>query len=180
MTKPKPVNWELINNNDAIGKPIYELTDKLIKQYYSVGTTSLENLGIVIMWRHNVKPDIDGFLLLSDISKSPDKVRELMPHDMVIGVNKMAWDLLNDQQKAVVIDTQLDRVAVCLSKDGEPKEDDKFRLIYRLRRIELADDEKMLKRHGTTMANTQEYILEKMLGAYEKGSYFDRNLNDRG
>jgi len=172
MTKPRPVNWQLIDDQS-----INNISQNLISKYHS-GRDRLDNINIVYMWKHNVKPDQDGYLVITDISKSSDKVKELRPHDMIIGINKVVWSLLNDAQKNVVIDSQLERIAPCLDKDGNPKEDDKFRPIYRLRRPETLEDEKLVSRHGLNMQSVQSYVFDKLSGSYERDSYIGTTMRE--
>lgn len=160
MAKPKPVNWELIEDHD-----LYNFVGNIINTYYN----EINDIVYVLMWRYNVKPDQDGYLLLADISKSSDKMRELRPHDVIIGINKDIWNFFDDDQKSMIIDHQLQRVAKCVDKEGEPKEDDRSRPIYRLRRKEVLEN---YHRYNTTMRDVQEYILNKLqLGGAEENSY---------
>lgn len=171
MSKPKSVNWELIDKNTDI----YEMISNLISQYHS-GNLGLEDLNVLVMWRNNIKPDQDGFLLLADITKSSDKVRELHPHDVIIGINKMSWDLLNDQQKRCILDSQLERVVACVDKDNNHKEDDRSRPLYRLKRLEVLDDQTMIRRHNMSVHQVQDFINSRLQGTYEKNSYVDNVL----
>lgn len=180
MSKPKPVNWELIEDNSLGGAELYAFVYDLIKKYHQGNAEAdLMNLSVVLMWRHNVKPDKDGYILLSDVTKSSDKARELRPHDVIIGLNKHAWELLDDAQKSVVVDSQLERIAVCLDKDDNPKEDDQSRPIYRLRRNEVLDDQTMLRRHGKTVAEVRQFVFDKLNeGQAEKNSYVDNQIKE--
>lgn len=175
MPKPKPVNWELLNRGDD--SSIYDIVGRLIKQYYSGDQSGLSNLGVIVMWRHNVRPDQDGFILIADISRSSDKMRELMPHDVIIGINKSAWRVLSESQQELAIDAQLSRVVVCHDKEGNPKEDDRSRIIYRLKRMEVIDDRELSRRHNTSLEKVQEYVSSKISGDFSKGSYVDQALN---
>lgn len=176
MSKPKPVNWTLANDQD-----IDDIIETLLDRYHRTDKSdSIGTVHCVPMWRHNIKIDQDNYILLADISKSTDKVRELYPHDMIIGINKDAWSILEENQKFALIDAQLERIAVCLDKDDETKEDDKARTVYRLRRPEVMDEHTIQRRHGTTIQEIQEYVLDKFSGVEaEEGSYVDNALNDK-
>lgn len=171
--KPKPVNWELITNH-----PLYQMVQDLIDKYHG-GKDSINGVNFVLMWRHNVKPDQDGYVYIADVTKSSDKMRELRPHDIVIGLNKIAWELLDQNQQELIIDCQLERIAVCVDKEGNQKEDDKARTIYRLRRLETIDDNTMLRRHGMALSDVQQFVSNKLtLGEAEEGSYVADKLTD--
>ena len=173
MAKPKPVNWQLIEERE-----LYEMTQELITKFHGgKGDHNIEDVNCILMWRHNVKQDQDGYILLADVSKSSDKMRELRPHDVVIGINKDAWSILDEDQKKVVIDSQLERIAICVDKEGEPKEDDQSRFLYRLRRLEVIDDHTMSRRHNMTINDVQQYVFDKFnTGNAEEGSYVAEQL----
>lgn len=181
MSKPKPVNWELIESTE-----LYTFVSDLIMRYHrGQDEADLTNLSFVLMWRYNIKPDRDNYILLADVSKSSDKMRELRPHDVVISINKDAWESMSDSDKCVIIDSQLERVAVCLDKEGNPKEDEQSRTIYRLRRQEaltgLADgrahDDTMTRRHGKTLAEVHKSVYDKLFGnEIERNSYADTQM----
>ncbi len=172
MSKPKPVNWELIEANNT---EIYDLIQGVIHQYHS-GQNRLDDLNYVLMWRHNVKPDQDGYIILAEVSKSSDKMRELRPHDVIIGINKAAWSWLSEVQKRLVVDYQLERIVQCLDKEDQPKEDDRSRLVYRLKRMEVIDDQTMMRRHNMNIYQVQEYILHKLKGEFTSNSYVGKIL----
>lgn len=174
MAKPKPVNWEIIEEPE-----LYNFVEELISKYHGGDEASIEGVNYVIMWRHNVKQDQDNYILLADVSKSSDKMRELRPHDVVIGINKDAWSILDEDQKRVVIDSQLERIAVCVDKNDDPKEDDRSRHLYRLRRLEVIDDHTMRRRHNMTIHDVQEFVFCKFnIGDAEEGSYVADRLSD--
>lgn len=190
MAKPKPVNWELINANHGVTPTIddggdtniHNLVQELIDKYHSsVNQIGSDNIGLnfVLMWRLNVKMDADGYVVLADVTKSSDQNRELYPHDVIIGINKDAWSVLDVQQRKVVIDAQLERIAVCLDKDDNPKEDDRNRVLFRLRRIEVMDESTLLRRHGKTLKEVQDYIQKQFeTGGAEDGSYVAETLSE--
>jgi hypothetical protein len=154
-------------------RDIYSLVDGIKARYQDI-----KDLNYVLMWRYNIKPDKDGcYILLADISKSSDKVRELRPHDVIIGINKTAWQLLDDMQKKLVISSQLLRVAPCKDKEGIHKEDDRSRAMYRLKRIEVIDEE-MMSIYGTTMRQVQERVISMLSGKFDKNSYVGRVLDN--
>jgi hypothetical protein len=171
--KPKAVNWDLIEEPE-----LYTFVQDLIDRYH-LGKHSIQGINFVLMWRHNVKQDADGYILLADITKSSDKVRELRPHDIIIGINKHTWDMLEYPEKCAVIDTQLERIAISVDKEDNPKEDDRSRTIYRLRRLEVVDENTIIRRHGTTIQTVQEKVQDKLsIGNAEEGSYIAQQLSE--
>ena len=77
LPKPKLVNWGLIEYDDEL----YEFVNNIIKKYHG-GENGIENVSVVLMWKYNVKPDQDGYIVLANITKSSDQVRELRPHEI--------------------------------------------------------------------------------------------------
>jgi hypothetical protein len=165
MSKPKPVNWGLIEDSD-----LYKMVQDLIEQYHG-GEKGIVGVNFVLMWRYNIKIDPDGYVLLASITKSSDQVRELRPHDVIIGINKDAWGVLNDTHKKVVIDSQLERIAVCFDKSDKIKEDDLGRVIYRLRKSQVVDEGTLKRRHGLSLLEVQDYIHSQFVKEAEEGSY---------
>ena len=170
--KPKMVNWQLIED-----ETLSSFVQDLITRYHE----DINGVICVFMWRYNVKQDPDGFILLADISKSADKMRELRPHDMIIGINKDAWSILDDVQKSVIIDCQLERIAVSRDKDDEPKEDDRSRTVYRLRRREVVEDNVLQRRHTMDMHAVHEFVFDRFNAGEskkaEKGSHIAEVLS---
>ncbi len=160
--KQKPVNWCIIgrdNVSDSDG--LYEILDTLMEQYHE----DVQGAVIVIMWRYNLKIDADGYIQLADISKTADKYRELQEHDYILGINKDTWSMLDDSEKRTVIDSQLNRIAISADKDGEPREDDRGRIIYRTKKeqVTISDNESvLLRRHGHTITEIQDKVVSKM------------------
>lgn len=154
MSKPKPVNWQIIESTS----PVSDMILNLMEKYHS----EIEGVVIVPMWRHGLKLDPDGFIMLAEIYKSADKYRELREHDLILGINKQVWDLISDHEKYAVIDSQLERIALVTDKEGNPKEDDRSRQIYRIKKEQVVDNEKIFSRHGCNSQTILDYINEKM------------------
>ena len=171
MPKPKLVNWQLIDQSDNEYTVVYDLIEK--------HHADLKEKGVIVllMWRHNLKLDQDGYILLADITKTPDKYRELREHDFIIGINKDAWSTFDQQQKDVVIDTQLERIAFSLDKEDNIKEDDRSRNIYRLRNAANIDHETIKRRHNLVISDVVDVIVSKMtIGNAQKNSYVASQL----
>jgi len=177
MSKPKPVNWELIENTD--NPQLYTLVNGLIQKYHS-GQEGILGVNIMLMWQFNIKPDQDGHIKVASITKSTDKNRELRDHDVIIGINKGTWEIMEQHQKEATIDNLLERIAVSKDSNDNPKEDDKSRIIYRLKNPETVVSSIIQRRHNTTVLEIQEFLIEKMETAgAEKGSYIYNNLSGK-
>lgn len=161
--KPKQVNWQIIPRVSTGVEP-YDILDDLTTTFHD----DIKGVVIVLMWRHNAKIDADNYLELSSISKTPDKHRELQEHDFIIGLNKEIWDMLDIDQKKIVIDAQLQRIAVAEDKDGEPREDDRSRVVYRLRRDEISTPEVQRRRHGAALGDVVDHIVSRIGTEVEK------------
>ena len=153
--KPKQVNWQYIDQNE--GSEPYVILNDLMATYHG----DIQGAIILLMWRHNWKFDPENYIQLSDISKTADKYRELREHHFVIGLNKEIWEVLDDNQKKAIIDSQLDRIAVAMDKEGNPKEDDRSRIIYRLKRIEASADN-ISRRYNTTLREIIDHIAARV------------------
>lgn len=172
MAKPKSVNWQMVDGSENI----YETVRDLITRYHA---DTLEQLNFIIMWRYNNKMDKDGYIFINDITKSSDKVRELYEHDVIIGINKDIWEMLEQHERGAVIDTLLERITINCNKNGDPKEDDRSRILYRLRKSEIVCHDTIYRRFNTNITHIQDRIRNKLEeNLPEKGSYSEKVLQE--
>lgn len=177
MAKPKAVNWTLINNQSEDDIEIYTLMSDLMMKFHD----EVKGAVIILMWRHNLKLDPDNYIDLADVQRTNDKFRELREHDFIIGLNKDAWSFLDDQQKLVVVDSQLERIALSKDKEGEAKEDDRSRVIYRLKKEQVVDEETLVRRHGLAFSDVMNHVCERMTTVdAEEGSHVANVLEGSG
>lgn len=171
----KPVNWRLIEHTES--PEIYEFINDIIRKFHG-GDSGIEGVNILLMWKYNNKPDQDGYITLASITKSSDQVRELLPHDFIMGINNEVWSTLDVQQRTVVVDSQLERIAICLDNKKDIKEDDRGRTVYRLKKQLAVDEEVIRRRHGMTLNEVQEFAYDKLYQVAEPGSYVHGVLSD--
>lgn len=170
--RPKPVNYKLIARED---KPeIYDLVDDLIKQYHG----DLEHAVVLLYWRSGWKPDADKIVRLAQVRLATDREKELREHDFTICLHDEFWDMLSDEQKRAIMDSQLTRVARAEDKNGDPREDSAGRPVWRLRRFEHEDFHATARRHNMTVADVQANIAERLgkCDDAEDGSYVAQQL----
>lgn len=162
MSKPKPVNWSLISQEDDE----YTMLSEILRLYH--GDLTELGVSIVLMWRTGWKIDADKYLVLADISKTADKYRELREHDFIIGLNRDSWGMIDEQQRIAVMDTQVSRIAISTNRDGDPKEDDRSRYIFRLKREQSLNQELLMARHGMTQDDVVDFVVSRIDEVLEK------------
>lgn len=77
--------------------------------------------------------------------------------DAMITVDKIEWDDLDDDERAAVIDHELEHLAISRDKHGQPRTDDLGRpkLKMRLHDVQLGVFDSVIRRHGDAALDTQ-------------------------
>lgn len=164
MPQPKPVNFRLIERPDD--QALYGELDRLVQQYHPELTGAV----ILLYWRSGWRPDADYLVTLAQVQLATDRERELREHDLSIALNQDHWHLLDPQQRLAVIDTELTRVTRSKDKEGEEREDEHGRPVWRLRRYE-AGTESVRRRHGLSLMDIQADLSTKLAPQAEEGSH---------
>jgi hypothetical protein len=108
----------------------------------------LEGAKIGMAWRFGWRADIDGHLRLGQLKKRGDLDRELDDYDFIILLNQEAWEALNEKQKRALVDHELCHARIALDTDGQPKHDDRDRLVCRIRKHDVEEFREIVDRHG--------------------------------
>lgn len=108
----------------------------------------LENVKLAIAWRIGWRADANGLLTLGRCRKRGDLDRELDEFDFVILLNKEAWQTLDDTQKQALIFHELCHAQVVIDSDGNPKQDDRDRLVCRIRKHDVEEFRLVTEKFG--------------------------------
>jgi hypothetical protein len=148
--KRKRVTVQLLKRMHAgeVTEP-YRVMEELLKTEHG----HLEGVKIAIAWRLGWRADTDGYLKIGQCRKRGDLDRELDTFDFVIMLNKEAFPTLSDKQKRAVIDHELCHAKVVVDTDGNPKRDDRDRLVCRIRKHDVEEFRDVVERHGLYTAH---------------------------
>ncbi len=143
--KRKKVTVQLIREKHA-----GEVTEpyKILNQIRNRDHGHLEGVKIALAWRLGWRPDANGILSLGKCRKRGDLDRELDTFDFVILLNKEAWNTMNEKHKRALIDHELCHAQVVIDADGNPKTDDRDRLVCRIRKHDIEEFKAVVQRHG--------------------------------
>jgi len=143
--KRKKVTVQLIKEKHA-----GEITEpyKILAALRSSDHGKLADAKIVLAWRMGWRTNADGLLQMGACKKRGDLDRELDTFDFVILLNKEAWPVLKDDQKAALIDHQLCHCQITMDADGKPKYNDRDRLVCRIRKHDVEEFREVVDRHG--------------------------------
>lgn len=108
----------------------------------------LEGVKIALAWRLGWRPDANNILCLGKCRKRGDLDRELDDFDFVILLNKEAWQGLNEKERRALVDHELCHAQVVMDADGNPKHDDRDRLVCRIRKHDTEEFKAVVERHG--------------------------------
>jgi hypothetical protein len=146
MGKPKKIAFELIDQEDSEGAVAYELLDEVRTAHHE----DTQEARIALAWRKGLKPDPDGKLILGKCVKASDLQRELVAWDFVILLNKEVWDdaEFTDENRRALLDHEMCHAAKSYGSDGEPKIDERFRPVWRIRKHDIEEFNSIVERHG--------------------------------
>jgi hypothetical protein len=154
--KPKAINFELIPPMDGSHEPEpYRILREIRDKHHP----DLWQANIALAWRKNFKRDVDGHLVLGRCVKASDLNRECAPYDFVILLNREVWqdsEFLPEKKRALV-DHELCHAARAHGKDGEPKEDERGRPIWRMRKHDIEEFREIVIRHGCYKRDLEEF-----------------------
>jgi hypothetical protein len=165
----KKINFELIT--DMNSEP-YRVLAAVRKEHHS----DLHKARIALAWRKGFKPDTDGHLVLGKCVKAPDLQRELVDWDFVILLNREVW---MDQgwpieKKRALLDHELCHAARAEDEYGAQKEDERGRLVWRIRKHDIEEFQEVVTRHGCYKRDLENFA-RALLKSKNTQSLFDGN-----
>jgi len=137
--KVKAVPYTLIPRDSDVGRPMYERLHMLIDEHHE--ELSQLNVRIALAWATAWKADVDGRVVLGKCKKASDLDRELAPYDFVILLNREFWQnpRVTDLQRSALMDHELMHAAIAYDEQGDPKHDERGRVVYRIRKHDLEE-----------------------------------------
>lgn len=143
----KKVN--VLRADETADAAVYELMRSLIASYHP----HLVDADIVIVWRTGWKEDADDRLILGQMHKASDMEREINGYDAAMLLNKEAWAKFDVRQRAALVDHELLHLDVARDDAGDPKEDERGRTVYRIRKHDIEEFRDIVSRHGCYKAD---------------------------
>lgn len=143
----KRLAYELIPDvPGGIGRLAYNM----LRQHIAEHREDLRDARIALAWCTTWKPDADGRVVIGKCKKASDLDRELMAYDFIILLSKSFWLHLDvtDLQRRALLDHECEHAAVKVGENGEPVEDAKGRIVYRVRRHDVEEFTGTIRRHG--------------------------------
>lgn len=156
--KRKKVNVHFLERMHAgkIRSP-YRIMEDLIKTHRK----DLAEARIAIAWRFGWRTDTDGKLKLGTMSKASEFQRDLPKdaYDGVMQLNHEAFNggLLGDEQQRAVIYHELCHLEVAKDADGEPKQDDKGRTCFRIRKHDVEEFNEVVAKFGCYKKDVEKF-----------------------
>lgn len=171
MQKPKKVSYELIGHGDEYGVTMYPLLDALVKAQH----THLRAARIALAWCTSWKPDVDGRVTLGKCKKASDLDRELAAFDFIILLRKWFWiaEAVSDEQRRALLDHELCHAEVKRDKYGDSVEDERGRIVYRIRKHDIEEFSAIVERHGCYKRDLEQFAM-----ALRRGPQVDLPLGE--
>jgi len=143
MVKPKQVNYELV---PEVQVEPYKLLEQVRRKWHA----ELVDARIALAWRVRLKADKDGQLVLGRCVKVSDLHREVAEYDFIVVLNREVWDApeFGKDKEMARLDHELCHAGVVLDKNGEKKQDERGRGVYRMRKHDIEEFCAVVERHG--------------------------------
>jgi hypothetical protein len=129
---------------------------RLMEEIRAIDHGHLADAKIGIAWRLGWRADTDGHLRLGTCQKRTDLDRELDGFDFMLLLNKEAWPQLNERQKRALIDHELCHAQVVIDSDGNPRKNDRDRLLCRIKKHDTEEFRAVVERHGLWTADLEQ------------------------
>jgi len=142
--KRKKVTITPIERTDEGGPECYEILDRLVANL----RPDLVEVQIAMAWKQGWTVDRDGLLKAGKCCKPSEVHRSLMEFDLVILINEELWPVLSPWQKEELVFHELMHAVVVLDDTGEPKRDEKERLVLRIRKHDIEEFHVVRERYG--------------------------------
>lgn len=152
--KRKKVQVELIPSGDRLKHPLYKLLDAVLKAHHE----HLRKVKIALAWNTAWRADVDGRLVLGKCKRASDLDRELSEHDFVILLNQEAWNELSEDQRLALLDHELSHCQQVLDGTGRQKEDERGRLVWRIRKHDVEEFRDVIARNGCYMSDLADFV----------------------
>ena len=152
--KPKDVNFELIppKYSEPRGNPPSDEPEpyRILREVRDKDHRDIRDAKIALAWRKNLKPNVDGHLMLGKCVKASDLQKELAAWDFVILLNREVWSdpEFTPEKKRALIDHELCHAAPAMTPDFENKYDAKGRQLFRTRGHDIEEFFAVVQRHG--------------------------------
>lgn len=145
---PKRVSYQLIDRENAAGKPIYAMLRELVDEHHE----DLRDARIALAWCTSWRPDVDGRCVLGRCRKASDLDRELAAFDFIILLRRTFWvdERVTEVQRRALLDHELHHAAVKVNdRTGDPEYDERGRKCFRTRKHDLEEFTAIVERYGT-------------------------------
>jgi len=144
--KQKRVTVKLIprKSGDKITEP-YRIMEGIVK----ADRADLKDLKIGMAWRLGWRPDTDGVITLGQCRKRGDLDRELDDYDIIILLNQEAFESFKSAElKERLIFHEMMHAQIVTTPEGDPKKNDRGRIIIRIRKHDVSAFKAELAKYG--------------------------------
>lgn len=153
--KPKKRKKVLVTPADKMrGKELtepYRIMADLIEKHRA----DLAEAEIAILWRSGWRSDADGWTQMVNVKKAGDVDRALaVKADFAVMLNKELFPKLPDRMKEIYIRHALGHMRPMIDSDGEQKQDDKGRKLWRVKkRHDVEQFSEIIQEYGAESLN---------------------------
>ncbi len=121
---------------------------RVMESIIATDRKDLAGVKIGIAWHTGWRPDADGVRTHGKCVRRSDLDRSLDSYDVMIVLNEQSWQAFDDAQKERLLFHELEHAQIARDKNGGPLEDDKGRVVIRMKRHDVADFACVIERFG--------------------------------
>lgn len=136
--------YELLTDDSPLFAEVMGAVDTVRSQWHH-DTASAR---VAVLWKHGVKPNRDGKLMLGQMGVAGALERELHSYDAKLILNFAAWPTLSELQRLALCDHEFCHLSVDYDKHGDPKYHIDGCQKFRLRGHFIEEFPEVVERHG--------------------------------
>jgi hypothetical protein len=156
IQKPPTVPYRFLRPDSDVGQSMYALLQQLVDAHHR----EIADARIALAWQTSWTPDADGHVTLGQcrkVSELEREVADLLAYDFVILLRQEFWldPLTTDLQRRALLDHELEHASVKLDDHGDPVENERGRVVYRIRKHDVEDFACIAERYGAWKRDLQ-------------------------
>lgn len=147
--------YEMVEEDSRHGAEVYETLREAIALYRE---DELAGGHWSAAWMLELKPDVDGRLVLGKMKLLNELERQLCPFDGIVLLNRDAWQAMPRHMRLALMHHELLHVAPVIDEAGDQAVDGHQRLRWRTRKHNLEEFREVVAAHGCYKDDIREFV----------------------
>lgn len=157
--KPKMQSYIRIDPKvDTLG--VYPVLEDCLKRFRP--DLVAEQCRVALVFRHGLKRNRDGQLVLGKCKKVGALDQEFEAFDFIIILNQEAWKTLSAEQRTALMHHELCHAAIAEDPNGNTKKDARNRTCFRVRKHDIEEFGEVINHHGCYKQDLENFVATAM------------------